>query len=61
MESFDEFPDKLPEDYQVTIKEIERLTQLDFGDLSDFDILSGAESINGGPRKLKSFSDIKRF
>jgi endonuclease G, mitochondrial len=60
MESFEELPDKLPEDYQVTIKEIERLTELSFGDLSDFDILSGAESMDDGRRKLKSFTDIKR-
>lgn len=60
-EDLPDFPDKLPDEYQVTIAEIEQLTRLDFGSLRDHDTFAGggSEAI-GKPRrrKLASFQDI---
>jgi endonuclease G len=61
---FGDLPDKLPEDYHVTVSEIERLTGLDFGPLKRHDILSRTSSEAKGsavvPKRIYSFKDIMK-
>ena len=55
------FPDKLPQDYQVTIAEIEELTDLDFGSLREHDTFTpGPEAISGPRRRrIEKLTDIQ--
>lgn len=57
-EDLPDFPDKLPDEYQVTIAEIEELTGLDFGPLRDHDTFAGGSEGLASRRKLESFQDI---
>lgn len=54
------FPDILPEEYQVTVAEIEELTGLDFGPLRDHDTFAGgSEGARGHRRRrIERFEDI---
>jgi endonuclease G len=57
-EDLPDFPDKLPDEYQVTIAEIEELTGLDFGLLREHDTFADASEGLRSRRKLESFQDI---
>lgn len=57
-ESLGEIPEKLLE-YHVSIKHISEITGLNFGKLATADIFTGAESIGGQKKLLRSFSELR--
>jgi len=56
-ENLVQLPDKLPEEYHVRISHIQQLTNLDFGNISDFDTFGQQEGL-GDKRKIESFQDL---
>lgn len=58
-ESLDQLPDKLPAEYHCSIKYLEEITELSFGDLSKYDSFNKAEAIDGS--KYKRISDYEDF
>ncbi len=53
------FPDKLPDEYQCTISEIEELTKLDFGPLRDHDTFEPGNEAAASRRRIRNFEDIQ--
>ena len=53
------FPDKLPPEYQCTVREIEELTGLDFGHLRDHDTFDGGSEGVTSRRRISKFEDIQ--
>lgn len=53
------FPDKLPPEYQCTVREIEELTGLDFGPLRDHDTFDGGSESTTSRRLISKFEEIQ--
>lgn len=56
-EAFPDFPETLPEEYQVAISDIEKRTGLKFGSLRQHDTLKDGESV-GKPTPVADFEDL---
>lgn len=53
------FPDKLPDEYQRSIEDIENLTGLTFGNLREHDTFDGGAEGAESKRRISSFEDIQ--